>query len=754
MRTLFALFWLISLSNLTYSQVTISGIILDSATHIPLGLSLVATANTQVVANEQGEFELLDLAVGEHEVHVSHIGCETRTWVFKVNSDTFITLFLPHHLHEFDEVVTYRHSHSQEPDARLVLNMSSSKLESLAAISLSDALRNTNGVQFLRTGNAIAKPVIHGMHSNRISVINDDSKHEGQQWGSEHAPEIDPLSAGKIELIKGASGLKYGGDAIGGVIRILPAGFRDSSYKQISIVARGESNTVGGQLGMKLEHFNAKSQFGQRFVLNVKRNGDSRAADYVLSNTGFGQLSGSYYGSMSKGSNNFSITTSAFIQRIGILSSSHIGNLTDLEAALSSDTPLTVNPFTYVIQAPSQYIRHFANKLKWQHSNHELGRLNLSYTVQNNIRQEFDNHNSEEEAALNLNLWTHQLNMSIDKHWLNKRVQYGLMGEMQQNTYSGRYFIPNYLRYKGGAFLIATLEMDHSLLEGGIRYDYQTSTTYRYEQSALVVDSFEFGGFSANLSGWTMLNEDLKIHGSLSTRFRSPDVNELFSNGLHHGSAALEFGDLSLKQERSFSFTTALNYNHNRFRIVLEPYFHYFNNYIYLRPTGETQLSIRGAFPVFRYVQTNARYAGIELDMLYKLFGSWTSQINVATLWVKDQITNEFIYGIPAQNFQAKLKYSFAEKLFMYNGYWWLNASYTSSQNRVEPGADFADSPPSYFLIDTEIGAQYKETSMRFSIGVRNLLNTTYRDYMNRYRYFAHDMGINFYLTINYTLKT
>ena len=249
-----------------------------------------------------------------------------------------------------------------------------------------------------------------------------------------------------------------------------------------------------------------------------------------------------------------------------------------------------------------------------------------------------------------------------------------------------------------------------------------------------------------------MLNEDLKVHASLSTRFRSPDVNELFSDGLHHGSAALEYGDLGLKQERSYSLTTALNYNHNRFRILVEPYFHYFRNYIYLQPSGETQLSIRGAFPVFNYVQTNASYAGMDLDLLYKLYGSWTVQLNAANIWVRDLSNDRFIFGIPAQNYQAKLKYSFAEKSILHNGYWWINASYTAQQNRVEVGEDFALSPEAYVLVNAEFGSQYKETNLRFSLGVSNLLNTTYRDYMNRYRYYANDTGINFYITLNYTL--
>ncbi|MFB1003618.1 MAG: TonB-dependent receptor, partial [Bacteroidia bacterium] len=100
----------------------------------------------------------------------------------------------------------------------------------------------------------------------------------------------------------------------------------------------------------------------------------------------------------------------------------------------------------------------------------------------------------------------------------------------------------------------------------------------------------------------------------------------------------------------------------------------------------------------------------------------------------------------------GRLKYTFAETLGLHDGYLWIGPSYTARQNRVEPDEDFAKSPDAYFLLDTELGAQYKETPLHFSLGVNNALNTLYRDYTNRYRYFADDLGINFYITLNYTL--
>lgn len=93
-------------------------------------------------------------------------------------------------------------------------------------MTLAQSLSRINGVTMLQTGNNISKPVIHGLHSNRILTINNGVRQEGQQWGNEHAPEIDPFVANKLTVIKGVDELKYGSDAIGGVVIVEPRALR------------------------------------------------------------------------------------------------------------------------------------------------------------------------------------------------------------------------------------------------------------------------------------------------------------------------------------------------------------------------------------------------------------------------------------------------------------------------------------------------------------------------------------------------
>ncbi|MEZ4982167.1 MAG: Plug domain-containing protein [Saprospiraceae bacterium] len=91
------------------------------------------------------------------------------------------------------------------------------KLQESLQGTLAGTIANLPGVSILSTGATIAKPVINGLHSDRVLVLQNGIKIEGNQWGTEHAPEIDPFSAGNIEVEK-CRALVYGPEAIGGVV--------------------------------------------------------------------------------------------------------------------------------------------------------------------------------------------------------------------------------------------------------------------------------------------------------------------------------------------------------------------------------------------------------------------------------------------------------------------------------------------------------------------------------------------------------
>ena len=161
------------------------------------------------VTGMNGEFRITGLCDGPDTLTVSHIGCDTQDYGVVIEENTHFDIQLPHSQSHMDTV----HIHDKHPDPKPTQSESSlsgKDLDKAAGKSLGEALKDLSGVNALQTGPSIFKPMIHGMHSNRIVIMNNGVRQESQQWGSEHAPEIDPFTATKLTVVKGANGVRYG----------------------------------------------------------------------------------------------------------------------------------------------------------------------------------------------------------------------------------------------------------------------------------------------------------------------------------------------------------------------------------------------------------------------------------------------------------------------------------------------------------------------------------------------------------------
>lgn len=96
--------------------------------------------------------------------------------------------------------------------------VSARQLEMQPSTNIIDAIAHQPGVSQITTGSGISKPVIRGLGYNRVVVVNDGIRQEGQQWGDEHGIEIDPASVHSVEILKGPASLMYGSDAMAGVL--------------------------------------------------------------------------------------------------------------------------------------------------------------------------------------------------------------------------------------------------------------------------------------------------------------------------------------------------------------------------------------------------------------------------------------------------------------------------------------------------------------------------------------------------------
>ena len=181
-------------------------------------------------------------------------------------------------------------------------------------------------------------------------------------------------------------------------------------------------------------------------------------------------------------------------------------------------------------------------------------------------------------------------------------------------------------------------------------------------------------------------------------------------------------------------------------------FYNTFRNFIYLQPSDEFRLTIRGAFPVYRYVAANADIAGLSLKSNLEINKNllWSNTFNYT--YGQNQTMGHGLIRIPPLNAVSNISYTISKSAWFEEMKLGTEISYTAMQNRVNEKEDFLLPPDSYVLFNGFLKIKWKTNSKNdidLVIKGENLLNTNYRDYLNRLRYFADELGRNIYVNIN-----
>src|SRR6478752_4720388 len=207
------------------NRTQLSGKVTDATTGLPLsGASIVLSENKNgTVTDSAGNFILKNLPFGHALVEVSFLGYKSAVEHLDLSGSIQRNFYLQPSIRENETVIVtgIAGSSSIRKSPVAVTRISHEDLIAIPATNLIDALSHQPGISQVSTGPAISKPVIRGLGYNRLVVVNDGVRQEGQQWGDEHGIEIDENNIGRIEILKGPASLMYGSDAMAGVINIL-----------------------------------------------------------------------------------------------------------------------------------------------------------------------------------------------------------------------------------------------------------------------------------------------------------------------------------------------------------------------------------------------------------------------------------------------------------------------------------------------------------------------------------------------------
>lgn len=744
--------------------LTLSGRVLDEHDGSPLSNAevYIAALGKGSVADEQGNYRISGLCPGTHLVRVAHLGCEPLQREVLLSADAVMDFRLEHHAAELRELEVVQ----ARPDELVGQPSRSIGRDAMglgAERGLAGALAVIPGVQMLSSGPTIGKPMIHGLSGNRVLILNQGIRQEDQQWGGEHAPSLDPLSADRITVVKGAASVQYGSDAIGGAVIAEPVELPREAAISGELRGRGQWNGRGGGASGLLEGgVKGLTGFGWRVQGSARQLGDSEAASYMLSNTGAREWSGSAAVGYRDHRRGAGIYYSRFTRELGILRAAHIGSTTDLQRAIDSGEPWYTAPFSYAIEAPRQTVTHHLLRAQGSIAISELSRLEVSYGYQANDRKEYDIRRAGRSATPALDLWlaTH-VGEAVLKHWLGSHVhgKAGITAMAQENSNipgtGVRPLIPDYRRESLGAFIIEHLPIGERLeLEAGARVEGTLLQVSRFDREGRpLAPEHRFTNSALALgANWT-LSDSARLRLGLASAYRPPHVSELYSEGLHHGAAAIEEGDARLGAERSVKATVDAEASFLDGRLRLEATLHAsrINGFIYLRPEG-TRLTIRGAFPVFRYTATDALMGGLDASAAVRLGSRFMWRTRGSTVLARDRRQGDWLFLMPADRVENGLLFRSAAA----GGWRAFDAAVTHQavfeQRRFPEGLDFAPPPRAYHLLALSASASRAlgKGELRIGLQANNLLNTAYRDYLDRFRYYADARGMDIVLSLCY----
>ena len=172
--------------------------------------ALVSVLGTTVATDDRGHVAFNDICSGSLLIKAEHpaFAAASRAVILSENCAGRTVVEL-----EMDAV--FEQMEVQEvavvtEDTRSVTELSGEALVKKRGLSLADAIADVPGVAQMGSGTSTAKPIVRGHFGRRVPLLVDGVRHRSQDWGIDHAPEVDPNLAGRVTVLRGPRGSKTG----------------------------------------------------------------------------------------------------------------------------------------------------------------------------------------------------------------------------------------------------------------------------------------------------------------------------------------------------------------------------------------------------------------------------------------------------------------------------------------------------------------------------------------------------------------
>ena len=771
------------------TKVTLTGRIMDAKTGELLPGASVYFADDKIgtLADANGKYSLSNIPSGHHVIEITHAGYATLVVHLELNSDMERDFKLSSIVVENQGVIVTGVSGatSIRKTPVPVTSIRKTALLQSSSSNIIDALSHVPGVSQLSTGPAISKPFIRGLGYNRVVVVNEGVRQEGQQWGDEHGVEIDELSVGRVEVLKGPASLMYGSDAIAGVINFITHTPVAAGTMKGNLLSNYQSNN--GLLAINGNIAANKNGLNWNLYGTFKSAGDYKNKyDGKVLNSRFNEKNFGGYIGINKSWGYSHIIFSRFDQRIGLIEGER-DNATG-KFLLFSGTPIErvatkADLDTRDLFVPQQRVQH--NKFILDNNfaiNKVRLKINLGY--QNNQRQEFGNPEDSREKSLFFDLKTINYNMQLQlperKEW---HTTIGINGMRQTNENKGEeVLIPAYTIFDIGGFVYVQRLFKKATLSGGLRIDNRSVNSKELKDGGTTkfnAFTHSFSNFSGSVGISVEPGDAITLKANIARGFRAPALAELASNGAHEGTNRYEYGNQTLGSETSLQVDGGLELNYAHFSFAASAFYNRMNDFIFYRKlesvSGRDSLvNLNGDFiPAFKFDQQNAKLYGIE--------GSVDIHPHPMD-WLHFENTISFVRGrfdksidgssnlplIPAARLISELRGDFKKTGKTFHGlYAKIEADKTFSQKHPFSGYDTETATSGYTLLNAGIGADIlgtkKQTVFSLHFAINNISDIAYQNHLSRLKYTAENLvtgrnglfntGRNFSVKLNIPLN-
>ena len=609
--------------------------------------------------------------------------------------------------------------------------VSKEELQSTSSTNIIDAIAHQPGMSQLTTGGSISKPIIRGLGYNRVAVVNDGIRQEGQQWGDEHGIEIDGQGVSSVEILKGPASLMYGSDAMAGVLifhndPILPQG---KMAANASVGYQTNNGLIDYSLNFagNLQPLSWNVRYSERMAHAYHNKYDG----YVV-NSQFHERALSGLLGIHQEWGKSHLTISYYHLTPGIVEGERDEETGELELPYEG-----YNLKTYKKVLPFQQIHHYKAV-----SENTLyageGNVRLTVGYQQNRRQEYEE--AMDEAELDLKL--HTLNYDLrytSPEWDGWKVDVGSNGMYQRSVNGGEEFlIPNYNLFDWGIFTTASWTSAHWTVSGGLRFD------TRHTHGKALEERFEdftriFQGMTGSIGATYCLTDQLHLRMNVARGFRCPNISEMASNGVHEGSIRYELGQPDLSPEYSWQGDIGMDLTTELATVQLSLFANHIDNYIFSRRLAGV---ITEGFATYQYTAGNARLWGAEasveihpMERLHVL----NSFSYVNTRLLHQPIESRYLPFTPAPRWIANVKWDIPNNLrFLQHPTVSFGWECHLKQSHIYALDDTETTTPSYTLFNASAGTDILCKGKRIAVInliANNIFNRAYQNHLSRLKY-------------------